>query len=40
MAAFAQQLAGAETCSGVDRDRPAEAGFALIDAGGVEGAYF
>ena len=39
MAAFAQQVAGAETCSGVDRDRPAEAGFALSVASGVEGTY-
>ena len=40
MAAFAQPVAVAETCSGVDMGKPAGAGFALSVAGGVEGAYF
>ena len=40
MAAFAQPVAVAEMCSGVDRGKPAEAGVALSVAGGVEDASF
>ena len=37
MATFARPAAGAKKRNGVDRDMPAEAGFALDVAGGVEG---
>ena len=40
MAVLARPAAGARKRNGVDRDMPAEAGFALDAAGGVEGAYF
>ena len=40
LAVLARPAAGARKRNGVDRDLPAEAGFALDAAGGVEGAYF
>ena len=40
MAVLARPAAGARKRNGVDRDMPAEAGFALDVAGGIEGAYF
>ena len=40
MATLARPAAGAKKRNGVDRDMPAEAGFALDVAGGIEGAYF